>query len=112
MLLTLFWPRATRQGMIASMVGGFCTVVGLYALGWLDAAGIRPYAEPEPPPWAVCCGYGVDRFDAFAPLYVGGVDPLIWGLLVSFALGIGVSLLTRPDPTLVARYFPTGSDHD
>jgi hypothetical protein len=50
--------------------------------------------------------WGARRPDAFAPLYVGGVDPLVWGLAISLLLGVGVSLATRPDPALVARYFP------
>lgn len=50
--------------------------------------------------------WGVRRPDSFAPLYVGGVDPLVWGLAVSLLLGVGVSLATRPDQALVARYFP------
>jgi SSS family transporter len=106
MVLSLYWRRATRQGMMASMFGGFVAVVGLYVAGWLDAAGYHPYATPEPPAWAQSCGWGSERLDAFAPLYVGGVDPLVWGLLVSFTLGILVSLLTKPDEELVRKYFP------
>ncbi|MCL6503731.1 MAG: hypothetical protein K6T86_13695, partial [Pirellulales bacterium] len=50
--------------------------------------------------------WGGRRPDAFAPLYVGGMDPLVWGLGVSLLLGVCVSLLTRPDEVLVSKYFP------
>jgi Na+/pantothenate symporter len=50
--------------------------------------------------------WGGRRPDAFAPLYVGGMDPLVWGLGVSLLLGVCVSLLTRPDEALVSKYFP------
>lgn len=56
--------------------------------------------------WVRFFNWGMPRHDSFAPLYVGGVDPLVWGLAVSFLLGVGVSLATRPDQALVARYFP------
>jgi sodium/pantothenate symporter len=128
MALGLYWKRATRQGMLAAMLGGFAVVLTLYALGWLDSgsqAALRDYqrqseqaaqaGEPGPPPPAArwlqenfrgIPGWGEKRLDAFAPLYLGGLDPLVWGLLVSLVLGVGVSLATRPDPELVAKYFP------
>ena len=44
--------------------------------------------------------------EPFAPLYLFGLDPLIYGLIVSFGLGYGVSLLTPPLPAeAVDRYF-------
>jgi hypothetical protein len=51
-------------------------------------------------------GWGDDRLSGFTPVYAGGVDPLVWGLLASILLGVGVSLRTRSDPELVAKYFP------
>jgi SSS family transporter len=107
MLLSLYWPRATKQGVLASMLAGLLTLVLLYILGWLESAGVRPFSAAPPPVWAQWLGYGQHRFDAFAPLYVLGLDPLVWGLSTSLVLGVGVSLATRPDPHLVARYFPT-----
>ena len=50
-------------------------------------------------------GWGQKRPTAFAPLYFGGVDTLIWGLLVSLVLGYGVSRFTRPDEALRRKYF-------
>jgi sodium/pantothenate symporter len=90
-VLALYWRRATRAGALAAMAGGFGTVVVLYALGWLGVGkeGARgPAAE------------------AFVPWYLGGLDPLLYGLAASFGLGLGVSLLTKPPPRAdVDRYF-------
>jgi Na+/proline symporter len=86
MAITLYWPRATRQGVLAGMLGGFAVLFGLYVLGWL--------------------GVGGPRSSDFLPLELGGVDPLVWGLLTSVALSIGVSLATRPDEEQVKKYFP------
>ena len=36
--------------------------------------------------------------EPFAPIYVLDLDPLIYGLLISFVLGIAVSLFTQPLP--------------
>jgi SSS family solute:Na+ symporter/sodium/pantothenate symporter len=105
MALSLYWRRATRQGMLASMVGGFLTLFGLYALGWIDSA--REVGPGEPGPLQQFLDWGTRRPDAFAPLYVGGLDPLVWGLLTSATLAVVVSLLTRPDEVLVKKYFPS-----
>jgi SSS family solute:Na+ symporter/sodium/pantothenate symporter len=81
--LALYWRRATRAGALAAMLGGFSTVMGLYVLGWLGVgkAGVTgPAAE------------------AFAPVYLFGLDPLLWGLLASFGLGYGLSRVTQPLP--------------
>jgi SSS family solute:Na+ symporter/sodium/pantothenate symporter len=89
--LALYWRKATRAGALAALVGGFATVTLLYTLGWLNIGKegrTGPAAEP------------------FAPLYLFGLDPVIYGLAVSFALGIVVSLLTEPLPKkAVDRYF-------
>jgi sodium/pantothenate symporter len=82
-LLALYWKRATRQGVLAGMLGGFLAVIAMYILGWVDRGWVR-----------------------FEPLRLGEVDPLIWGLLASLVLTVGVSLATKPDPELVKKYFP------
>jgi hypothetical protein len=42
----------------------------------------------------------------FAPVYLFGLDPVLYGLFLSFAAGIVVSLMTQPLPTkLVDHYF-------
>lgn len=109
MLLTLYWRRTTREGVMAGMLGGLLTLLLFYILGWLDAAGVRPFAGEAAPVWATWLGYGSERFDAFAPLYPLGIDPLVWGVLASLLLGVGVSLLTKPDAELAARYFPAAA---
>lgn len=131
MFVTLYWARATRAGVMAGMLGGFLTVFGLYVLGWTDStcqACLRDHqgaaavaeANHQPPPehpvvaeavdramlWFP--GWGVERHDAFAPLYPWGLDPLFWGLIASLVLSVGVSLRTRPDPAQVEKYFPAG----
>lgn len=101
MLLTLYWRKATRPAVLASMLGGFGVVVSLYVLGWLGEAGRLEFLSILP-------GWGRYRSDPFQPLYLCGLDPLVWGLATSLVLGIGVSLMTRPDETLVKKYFPEG----
>jgi SSS family solute:Na+ symporter/sodium/pantothenate symporter len=90
-VLALYWRRATRPGALAALFGGFLTLSVFYVLGWNGVGkegATGPAAEP------------------FAPLYLFGIDPLIYGLAASFGLGIGVSLLTRPMPAVeVDRYF-------
>lgn len=129
MLLTLYWRRATRAGVLAGVLGGFLTVFSLYVLGWIDSRSqqaVQDYQAQvaragqvgEPPPEAPhramwlrenlswIPGWGEKRHDPFNPLFVGGLDALVWGLLMSLGLGVGVSLLGRPDEELVRRFFP------
>src|SRR5205807_6891990 len=78
-VLGLYWRRATRAGALAGLVGGFGTVTVLYVLGWLGfakAGKTGPAAQD------------------FAPVYPLSLDPVLWGLVVSFVLAIVVSLLT------------------
>ncbi|MBI1918001.1 MAG: hypothetical protein HYS12_25185 [Planctomycetes bacterium] len=127
--LALYWRRTTRQGALAGMLGGFVVVVGLYALGWINnhsEAAVREYREqaaharqaeqpePEMPSASTWLqenlrwipGWGQKPDTAFEPLHLGGLDPLVWGLAASLLLTIGISLATRPDPALLAKYFP------
>src|SRR5262249_16108649 len=82
-VLGLYWRRTTRAGALAGLLGGFLSVSLLYVVGWCGvgkAGKTGPAAEP------------------FAPMYLLDLDPVLWGLLVSFALAIVVSLLTPPLP--------------
>ena len=106
MLFALYWRRTTRQGVLAGMLGGFVTLVGLYALGWIDNR-----TQGNPANWAQQIfswipGWGEKRSDNFAPLALGGVEPVAWGLGVSFLLTYFVSRWTKPDETQAAKYFP------
>jgi SSS family solute:Na+ symporter/sodium/pantothenate symporter len=90
-VMALYWRRATRAGALASMIGGFATIGILYVVGWqgIGKEGLTGPAAKD-----------------VAPIYLFGLDPLIHGLVVSFGLGILVSLLTAPPPKAdVDRYF-------
>ncbi len=100
MLLTLYWKRATKPGILAAMIGGFAAMFALYVLGWIDAAGWLDHVLYWLPGW------NAPRLTRFEPLYLCGVDTLVWGLLASLLLGIGVSLCTQPDRELAKKYFP------
>jgi sodium/pantothenate symporter len=90
-VLGLYWRRATRAGALAALVSGFLTVLVLWFLG---AMGVGKEGKEG------AAG------QQFAPLDLFGFDPLVYGLLVSFALGIVVSLFTRPLPaSLIDHYF-------
>jgi Na+/proline symporter len=91
MVLGLYWRRATRAGALAGLLGGFLSVLLLYALGW---CGVGKAGRTGP------------AAEAFAPLYPFELDPVFWGLLVSFGLAIVFSLLTpRLPEKFVDRYF-------
>jgi SSS family solute:Na+ symporter/sodium/pantothenate symporter len=90
-VLALYWRRATRAGALASLVSGFLVVCLLWLLGsfGVDKAGRLGPASQK-----------------FAPVYLFGLDPVLHGLFVSFAVGIVVSLFTAPLPRKhVDRYF-------
>jgi Na+/pantothenate symporter len=90
-VLALFWRRATRSGALAALLGGFLTVCLLWLLGYLGV-GKQDVEGPAK--------------QDFAPLYLFGLDPVLHGLIVSFTIGIVVSLFTEPLPSKhVDRYF-------
>jgi Na+/proline symporter len=129
MMMTLYWRRATKLGVMLAMLGGFLGVFVWYALGWIEghslsalgelAAAGKHAANPggiadAGPYWARWVqdhlswlpGWGRPRVDRFTPLYPFGFDPLVCGLLCSCLGGLLGSWLTRPEPQLVAKYFP------
>lgn len=106
MLLALYWRRATRWGVLAGMLAGALTVIGMYALGWMDN-----FTQSNPNHWLQQVfgwlpDWGRVRGDKFAPLAPGGFDPLVWGFSASLLAGLIVSWCGRPDPNQVNRYFP------
>lgn len=109
MVLTLFWRRVTRQGVLAGMLGGGLTVFLLYLLGWVDIR-TRPATDGMglwlQNTFTFLPGWGEERLDNFAPLNLAGFDPIFWGFLVSLTLTVLVSLLTRPQEEMVRKYFP------
>jgi SSS family solute:Na+ symporter/sodium/pantothenate symporter len=90
-VLALYWRRTTRAGAVASLLSGFLTVLLLWGLGF---AGFGKQGLTGP------------AAERFAPLYLFDLDPLVYGLLVSFAVGIIVSLFTASLPSKhVDHYF-------
>ncbi|VTS08220.1 sodium:solute symporter family transporter [Tuwongella immobilis] len=106
MLFLLFWKRTTKAGALAGMLLGVGSVLGLYALGWIDNR-----TQDQPDLWVRSLlgwlpGWGEIRSDKFAPLTPLGLDPLFWGMIGSLLGTVLVSKITRSDPAQTARYFP------
>jgi Na+/pantothenate symporter len=96
-LFTAFWRRATVPGVLAAMIVGGLTMIGLYGAGFYLA-------------WT---GYDqlIGPATKFRPYYLLGLDPIVWGLLGSTIAGVGVSLCTSPpDPERLRRLFDAGPD--
>jgi SSS family solute:Na+ symporter/sodium/pantothenate symporter len=91
MVLALYSRRATKAGALAAMIGGFVTVMSFYILGWY---GISKEGLTGPAKQSV------------APVYLLGLDPLVYGMLASIGLGFIISRLTaQPPAAQVNRYF-------
>ena len=86
-LMAAYWRRATAAGAITAMLAGGGTLISLYVWGTLS---------PDPMIGPI----------GLRPVFLLGIDPIIWGLLASSVSGVVVSLLTAaPDKALVARMF-------
>jgi len=87
-LMAAYWRRATAPGAIAAMIAGGGTLILFYIAGFFF---------PDP---------GIGPMGSIRPIFLSGLDPIIWGLSASLIAGVGVSLLTpAPDPKLVSRLF-------
>jgi len=87
-LMAAYWRRATAAGAIAAMLGGATTVLTLSAIGWRQNWLIEQgWLAPTPL---------IGQATSFRPYFLFGMEPVVWGLLVSLALGVGVSLCSRP----------------
>ena len=87
-LMAAYWRRATAAGAMAAMLGGAATVLSLSAMGWWQTWLIaHGWLAPTPL---------IGQATSFRPYFLLGLEPVVWGLLVSLTLGIGVSLLSRP----------------
>jgi SSS family solute:Na+ symporter/sodium/pantothenate symporter len=110
-VMALYWKRATRAGALAAVLGGFLTIFILWGLGWMGAgkAEAQDSGPPETSTAAPSPPHEIEKAGAkpsIKPIYLWDFDPLVYGLAVSFAVGIGVSLLTQPPPAdHVHRYF-------
>lgn len=79
----LYWKRMTAGGAIAGMLLGALAILALYLAGYFNTGRFGPYN-------------------------LLGLDPFIWGTLISTAGVIGVSRMSdEPDEDLVRRYFGT-----
>ena len=87
-LMLAFWRRATAAGTIAAMLVGAISILVLFAVGSIQSG------------------------TAFEPYKLLGIDPIVWGLVVSGAAGVMVSLITSPPPDeLVSRLFDAPQSH-
>ena len=73
LVAALLWPRATRQGAIASIISG-----AIVTLAWSEIDGIRE----------------------IFPAALADLDAVLPAITVSVSMLIGVSLLTRPESGL------------
>ena len=81
-VFALYWPRATAGGCMVGMAGGFLVHLSLYAAG------------------------SVVNGSFFVPVRVLNMDPILWGLGVSFVATYAGCLVTgEPEEGLVRKYF-------
>ncbi len=97
-LMACYWRRATAPGIVAAMLAGSGTILGLFAAGWAATAqGYDPL---------------VGAATAVRPWYLLGFESVVWGVTASLIAGVVVSLLTRPpDAALVSRLFDLPDAH-
>lgn len=79
-IMACYWRRATPAGVAAGMVSGAAVVLLLYVCGIM---GWSPEQK-------------VGATGGFKPWFLLGLEPLIWGLLMSTTSAVLVSLLTKP----------------
>ena len=93
LVMACFWRRATKQGILSAMVAGSVAILVLYSNGWIRSW--YGYGDP-----------GIGQATEFRPYFLFGLEPIVWGIVVSGLAGIIVSLLTPPpDESLVSRMF-------
>jgi SSS family solute:Na+ symporter/sodium/pantothenate symporter len=81
-LMLAFWRRATAAGTVAAMLSGAATILALFVVGSIAGGA------------------------AFQPYSLLGLEPIVWGLAVSAAVGVIVSVCTSAPPDeLVSRLF-------
>lgn len=87
-LMLCYWRRATAAGVMAAMLTGAGTMLILYFIGM---------NQPDP---------GIGNATKFRPYFLGGLEPLLWGVGLSAVVGMVVTYLTPPtDEKLVAKFF-------
>jgi len=75
-----YWRRATATGVLSAKLSGATTMLTLYLIGFF---------RPDP-----MIGQATD----FRPLFFYGLEPMMWGLLVSATVGITVTFFNQPPP--------------
>jgi SSS family solute:Na+ symporter/sodium/pantothenate symporter len=98
-VLGAFWRRMNAAGAIAAMIGGAGVTLFLYMVGRFgrEAFGLAGLLPPNPE---------IGPKSEWAPYYLLGFDPCVWGLSVSFVIAIVMSLVTRrPDSDRVSLMF-------
>jgi SSS family solute:Na+ symporter/sodium/pantothenate symporter len=101
-LMACYWRRATARGVIAAMVSGALTALALYGIGWLHLWSLKQVDAGASAGVARsivdCLGpdQGIGIESPFRPYFLFGLDPLIWGLLVSGIIGLAVTRFTSP----------------
>jgi sodium/pantothenate symporter len=99
-LMTAYWRRATAKGTTAAMLAGAGALIALYLIGFDESAGYLARLG------IVLKYQNIGQATKFRPFYLGGVDPLLWGLAASLVAGVVGSWLTRPpDAATVSRLF-------
>jgi sodium/pantothenate symporter len=87
-LMLCYWRRATAIGVGAAMLSGAATMIVFYIAGMLQ----------QPPP--------IGPEGGLRPYYPFGMEPLVFGVLVSAVVGVIVSFNTTPPPaTIVSPLF-------
>jgi sodium/pantothenate symporter len=105
-LMMAFWRRTTVPGMLSGMLSGAATVVSLYLIEILRPLLIGSLPSLAEPLYSLFPKQLIGPAATFRAYYLFGVDPLIWGLLVSGVAGVVVSLLTKPPKDeVVSRFF-------
>ena len=79
-LMLCYWRRATAAGVLAAMLSGAITMLTLYIAGFMSG---DPMIGPA---------------TKLRPLFLCGLEPMMWGLIVSATVGIVVTFLTQPPP--------------
>lgn len=88
LVLGIFWERTTRPGALAGMLGGLA--LSLYYI-------IR--SEFDHIPFLGLTGVQMDPWFGIHSTSAG-----VFGVAAGFALTVGVSLLTRPDPEVTRAF--------
>lgn len=98
-ILGCFWRKTTAAGALAAMALGTGTTLLLYLIGslGLEALGLEGILADTTM---------IGPAKGLRPYYLLGLDPCVWGLLVSLIAGVVVSLLTTPpDASRVSLLF-------